>query len=310
MLSSLIPTRDWPAEHAQVFSLFVRYYSWGVASGSQLDEGERRTLVLIAAALVAAGGGTTAFFLRNPVTRSLIAFATMFTLISTALTGLIFRYWLPATMCVVLVFSVLCAQRWPRRLLVPALILMLTAGAVHARRGFYFHRPTRFIGDFRMATGLSTFEREYANEPLVKAWKYINASTPRDARILFGAFYTTFSASSYAGFWVDRTCFTTDSHVQAYLPLDDFTSFRNAVFRAGVTHVMFADEQFSPDRFGFSFQAGRNEYPFVRRLAEEFGQQVYQAAFVKIYQLRPEPLRQSAENSLAVNESQSSHSPQ
>jgi hypothetical protein len=188
-------------------------------------------------------------------------------------------------MCGVLVVATLCEQRWSRRVTVLACVVLLLALGIQARRGFYFHQGVGLLGDLRMATGVSTFEREYANDPTVDVWKFLNTRTPPDAKILFGAFYTTFGASSYAGFWVNRMCYTTDSHLQGYFPLDDWTAFETKVRDTGVTHLVVSDEQFSAGRHGFSFLAGRNEYPFVRRLAAEHGRKIFQAEHMEVYEL-------------------------
>jgi hypothetical protein len=293
LLTGLIPTRDWSPEQGAVFSRYARYYSWGIVAGGRLDETARQLLLLAAGGLVCAGGATLAFVLRTWIARSLIAFAVVFILISIGLTGIIFRYWIPATMCLALLAGVVCAQRAPRRLLWPAALMLVIALGIQVRRGFYFHQPVGFWGDLRMATGLSTFDEEYAHDPLVKVWTYLNSSTPPDARVLFAAFYTTFGASSYAGFWVNRMCYTTDSHLQTYIRLDDWEAFKRSVAQAGITHVVISDEQFSAGRFGFSFQAGVNEFPFLRRLVKEYGQNVYRTDFMTVQRLDLESLSKS-----------------
>jgi hypothetical protein len=284
MLSTWLPTRDWPAEHAAIFGRYVKYYAW--APGRLLTEFQRQQLLVVAALLVALAALVAAWLVDDRVRRSVIAFATIFILISISLTGLTFRYWLPAIMCLALVAGTWCAQRWSRRVLVfPAVVLLIVGLAIHARRGFYFHQPLGLRGDLRMATGISTFEGEYASDPLVNIWEYINLNTPPDARILFGAFYTTYGASSYAGFWVNRTCYTTDSHFQAYFPLSDWDSFKESIKRERITHVVLSDEQFNAGRLSFTFPAEENEFPFVRRLAAHHGEVLYRAGHAKLYRL-------------------------
>jgi hypothetical protein len=286
MFSNWIPTRDMPPEHALTFSRYTKYYAWGVASGTRLGEVERKQILMVAVGLLTTGGVTASLLVKNAVCRSLLAFATIFVLTSVILTGLIFRYWMPATMCVAIVGGVLCAQHWPRQLIRLASLFLVIALVIQARRGFYFHQPAGFMGDLRMATGVSTFEHEYADDSLAQVWRYINTSTPANSRILLAAFYTTFGASSYAGFWIDRVCYTTDSHLQAFFPLDDWASFTESLAREGITHVVVSDQQFSPGRLGFVFRAGQNEYPFARRLVQEYGDKVFQADHLQVYALR------------------------
>jgi hypothetical protein len=290
MLTSLIPTRDWSPEHAEVFSRYTKYYAWGVSAGPSLDESARKNILMAAIALVGAASGLATLFLRTWVARALLAFSAVFVMISLVLTGLIFRYWLPATMCLALaVATTLDRHRFRRGLVWVASALLIVALGVQARRGFYFHSGVGLAGDLRMAVGLSTFEEEYAGEPLVQVWRYLNQHTPPDAQILFGAFYTTFGASSYAGFWVDRMCYTTDSHLQTFFRLDDWTAFEDSIDRAGITHVVVAKQQFNPTRHGFTFTAGQNEFPFVRRLVSERGDKVLDLDLVEIYRIRRRP---------------------
>ena len=269
MLTGLIPTRDWSPEQGAVFSRYTRYYAWGIVAGSRLDETGRQLIVLAAAGLVCAGGATLAFILRTWIARALIAFAVVFVLISIGLTGIIFRYWIPATMCLALLAGVVCAQRAPRRLLWPATLMLVIALGIQVRRGFYFHQPAGFWADLRMATGLSTFDEEYSRDPLVKVWTYLNSSTPPDARVLFAAFYTTFGASSYAGFWVNRMCYTSDSHLRRIF------AWMIGTFKergpGAITHVVISDEQFPRDASAFSFQA-ENGIPVPTSSGQEYGQ--------------------------------------
>jgi hypothetical protein len=81
-------------------------------------------------------------------------------------------------------------------------------------------------------------------------------------------------------------CYTTDSHLQTFFRLDDWTAFEDSIDRAGITHVVVAKEQFNPTRHGFSFTASRNEFPFIRRLVGERGDKVLDSELVEVYQLR------------------------
>jgi hypothetical protein len=132
---------------------------------------------------------------------------------------------------------------------------------------------------------LSTFDQEYPGDSLSEMWTYINANTPRDARILLASFYTTFGASSAGGFWIDRPCYATDSHLQTAINLQDWPSFLASVTRAGISHVVISDQLFTAGRQGFSFRAGRNEYPFSRRLVDEYGVKLGQFKHMQLYRV-------------------------
>jgi hypothetical protein len=285
MFSSVIPTRDWSAEQAHVFARYMHLYAWGLAAGSRLGETQRKEILLgaVVAALIVA---TVSFKrIRQPTLRALVLCVAIFFLISVGSTGLLVRYWLPAIMWGSLVVGCLLAMRWdakPWRLW-PACGLLAVALAVQAR-GDRIELPRhRVLKDARIAAGLSTFDREYPADPLAETWEYINAHTPRDARVLVAAFYQTFGAATYGGFWVDRPFYVTDAHLQTAIRLDDWTAFLVSVRDAGISHVVISDRLFNAGRQGFSFRAGSNEYPFCRRLVDEHGEKLGQFGALQVY---------------------------
>src|SRR6185369_13797527 len=85
---------------------------WGIASGGQLSEGQRRLIVLATAGIIVVVSGVAIARLREPAMRSLALFAGLFALISVAMAGMVFRYWLPAIMCAVLLASLWLARRY------------------------------------------------------------------------------------------------------------------------------------------------------------------------------------------------------
>jgi hypothetical protein len=292
MFTQWIPSRDWPPELAVIFARYVKYYAWGVAAGSKLGEPQRKLLVTITLLLVALGGTAVAITVRRRRELSLlVVFATLFVLISVQLTGLTFRYWMPALLCLALVPAALYADTPASRRfgLWPASLLLVIALVVQPLRKLQVHSHAGVAGDLRVALGLTSFDDEYGAMPLVQIWKAINADTPPDARVLLASFYTTIGSSSFAGFWIDRMCYTTDAHLQGFLPLRDFDAFVAAVSREHITHVVVADERYSPDRLGFSFPESQNEYPFALRLVREHGEKVRQAGIFGLYKLNLVP---------------------
>jgi hypothetical protein len=205
-----------------------------------------------------------------------------------ASTGVYARYWLPALIWWLLVLVAALARRWPER----RVLLSLAIGASALGLGLHLRRQLRadpkllsLAGNWRIATGQSTFAREYPEAYVYTVSEYINAHTPPNARVLMASFYSTFGASSFGGFWVDRPCYATDTHLESAIRFDDFQSFKQSLQRLGVTHVVISDKQFSAGRVGFDFVAGKNEYPFCRRLVDTESEKLGQFGPLQLYRL-------------------------
>jgi hypothetical protein len=281
ILSSILPTRDWPAEHADIFGRYVRYYSWGIAQGKSLDEYSRRIILVIAGVMIAVGGIVCWRIIREPVLRAILVFSGSFTLLSIALTGMIFRYWLPAVLCGAIAVLVAATRRWSDKWrLWPASALLVVA-LVMSRT-----EPGHAVSSsVRIALGLSSYSEEYPNDKGWLMWSLINHQTPADARILAAAFYPSVGASSFGGFWSDRWFYVTDSHLQAYIRLTDWSSFIRSLREAKISHVLIFENQLNSDRLGFSFPAQENEYKFSRRLVDMYGKKLAQFDDLQLYQV-------------------------
>src|SRR5262249_33766032 len=161
-----------------IFGRFLHYYSWGVASGTTMDEAQRKMIVAVTALLVLALFGFAIARFREPEFRSLLGFAGIFVLVSVAMGGLVFRYWLPGILCAVLVVACWSSQRWSSvrsGWIAPAVM----AVAVIA----YWVRPSQprpFLADLRIASGVHTLDEEYADNSFWNMWRYVNSSTPKD----------------------------------------------------------------------------------------------------------------------------------
>ena len=289
-LSSFIPSRDWNPEVGAAFGRFMRYYGWGVAAGPRLGVPQRQALMAAAGLLVAIVAVIAYRRLADRRLQALVVFSTIFVEISLAWTGLLFRYWLPATMCVALVAAVIGAgwagrQRW--RLWPAAGLMALALGIQVARE---VRHGSELAGRLRVATGARTQAQEFAGDPAWQMWSYINAETPPDARVLMGAFGTTIAQGNLMAFWVDRTTFITEAVMEAYLHFEDWAPFVQSIRKAGITHVAIYDQQFMGGRYGFTFRLGANEFPFLRRLVEQHGEKVQQYEHLQLYRLRPETL--------------------
>jgi hypothetical protein len=283
MLSSLIPTRDWPPEMASVFSKFFHYYSW--APATYLSESVRKSILAVTAGLLVLSAGVMVVRVKDAALRGLIIFSAIVVLM-TLTAGMIFRYWLAAEMCIVLVLAVLFVRHFRTAHWVLWLPSVFLAAALVVDRN---HPGNSLVTDFRVATGLSTFDHEYASDPAWNMWRYINQNTTSDSRMLVASFYTTFGASNYGCFWLDVHCFTTDSYIQSFIRLSDWQSFARSLNQAGIHYVLISEKQFVPDRIGFSFTAGRNEYSFCRRLADQYGQKLAQFGYLQFYKVESVP---------------------
>jgi hypothetical protein len=281
MLSSIIPTRDWSEEQARVFSLFFRYYNWAKASGSRLGLHQRKEL-LFGVALCALVAMIVAIAVaRRRDLREMLVFAAVMIVMALGLTGLYFRFWLPATMCLALFAASVAAARWSERAMVWAAVLLLAVGLSIRVRAESEELPR----DLRMAAGLSSREQEYGTDPMWSTWSYINTKTPAGAHVLLASFYTTVGASSGAAFWADRPTYVTDSHIQDYIRLSDWPAFLDSIRTAAIDFVVISDMQFAAGRHGFTFTAGTNEYPFCVRLVQQYGTLLTQYEHWQVYRI-------------------------
>jgi hypothetical protein len=284
MFSRLLPTRDWNPHHAEVFSRYIKYYAWGVASGSRLGELQRKELVLVTALLVVTVTAIAWLRLKSHALRDLLMVGAIFALVELLSAGLVFRYWLPGAISLVLLASALAADRlvdsrwrhWPACAIV-ALALGIQLHTVKTRRA-----------DLRVATGLTTLAEEYAADPAWRTWGFINANTPADAHILSVALYDSFGISSFASLWAPRTFFTTDSHLQTRIELQDWPSFVRSLQRDHIQYFLITDKQYNPNRQGFDDVELRNEYPFGRRMADRYGDLLVQFGPLQFYRVHPD----------------------
>jgi hypothetical protein len=79
----------------------------------------------------------------------------------------------------------------------------------------------------------------------------------------------------------------TDSHLQGFIRLDSWPAFLESIKDARITYVVISDMLFAAGRHGFTFTAGTNEYPFCRRLVDDYGTLLNQNEHLQVYRLRP-----------------------
>jgi hypothetical protein len=285
MQSSIIPTRDWNPELARVFSHFFRYNNWGKRYAHQWSEATRAWILASASAAILAVCGVCIARAKRPELRSLLVLATILLATALGVTGLYFRFWLPALLCLCLVITAVISKA--RYLPAAACLILLLGFALRVRQEVLSPIGVGVAGNLRIDLGLESLDEAYKNEPVWETWKYINSHTPPDAHILIGAFYTTFGASSGGAFWLDRVAYVTDSQLQGFIHLETWPLFLESVKKAKIDYVLVSDVQFTADRLGFSFAASMNEYPFCRRLAVEHGELLQTHEHLQLYRLRP-----------------------
>jgi hypothetical protein len=279
VLSSIFPTRGWSPEHAAIFVRYFRYYNWG-QEWPHFGDSERRLILILAAGAIFFLYAVAIVLAKRRVFRELLFFAALLTATALPVTGLYYRFLLPGTICAVVVLACLCVERLrSERWLLAIATLILAAGvwkwSTWGRYGW--------LENLQVTAGLA---QEQRTDQFWQTWQYINTSTPPDARVLMAAFYPSFHQSSGTGFWVDRATYTTDSHLQNDIQLQDWSAFVASVRDAGIDFVVFCDQAPADARPGFStYPGGRNEYPFGRRLVEDYGTRVFRAGNLSVYRL-------------------------
>jgi hypothetical protein len=277
ILSTLLPTRDWSNEHAQIFSRFFRYYNWGQGYG--LDFATRK-LVLIAVGAGVLGAYAIGFVLvKQPALRDLLLFSALLIAPALPVTGLYFRFWLPATICTILVTACVFARHFSAERLIQAGLFLLLVSVVKWGRWARYD----VASGLPVALGL---REERRDDQFWRTWRYVNENTPQNAHVLMAAFYPAFQRSSGVAFWVDRATYNTDSHLQDFIQLRTWDSFVSSVEKAKIDFVVVwnkAEIQLAP---GFSsYPAGLNEYSFSRRLVDECGSLVFRDGQLEVYRL-------------------------
>jgi hypothetical protein len=307
LLSSVFPTRDWSQEQSRVTGQFFRLYNWAKGAGAHLSAQNRALLIVAAGVGIVAAVSLAYRRSKDAARRDVIVFSTVMVLASLAVTALYFRFWLPSFAVVCALIGALVAERpqLERRAVPIAAGLVAVGLFLHERQPRFRMYDAGLASDVRIALGLSSAQEYRKSDIILDMWSTINEITPRDARVLIVAFYTTFGASSGGAFWCKRACYVTDSHLQDYIRLEDWPSFRASVTNAGIGYVVISDEQFSAGRIGFSFPAGQNEYAFGRRLALEDGELVHRSGHLELYRLRTA----SREAALTNGASLRDHSP-
>ena len=277
ILSSLVPTRDWSPEHAQIFSRFFRYYNWGQGYGA--DIATRKLVLLAVGAAVLAAYALGIVLVKQPALRDLLLFSALLILPALPVTGLYFRFWLPSTICTILVAACVFARHFSAERLLQVSLLLLLASFIKWGRWARYD----VASGLPAALGLRAEERD---DQFWHVWRYLNENTPQNAHVLMAAFYPAFQRSSGVAFWIDRTTYNTDSHLQDFIQLRTWDSFLSSVDKAKIDFVVVwnkAQIQLAP---GFSsYSGGLNEYSFSRRLVGECGSLVFRDGELEVYRL-------------------------
>jgi hypothetical protein len=281
MFSSLIPTRDWSARHAQVFGKFFKLYNWGL--DLPIDESQRKWVLLLVAVSVLVVLGLAIALSRQVLRRDLLIFAWLLLLAAFSVTGLYARFLLPPIICILVVLGSWCADRWPARDMLMRLATLVLVVAV-AKWGSWARGD--FMTSFKIAVGM---EQERLDDQFGNAWRYVNDHTPENAHVLMAGFCPSFGRTSGMAFWVDRSTYTTDGHLQDFIRLDDWPTFMASIRRAHIDFVVIAEtapQSRLPVCSSVSFYPeGKREYPFNRRLVDEYGTRVHRSGDLAVYRL-------------------------
>jgi hypothetical protein len=286
MFSNWIPTRDWSAQQANVFERYFRFYNW--EPELPLNELQRKAALLLGAAVVIAALTLAIVRVKSRPLRDLVVFALVLAVGSFATTGLYQRFLLPPLFCIVLIAACLCCDYWRNerwQVLSATLILAIA----FLKSGRWLRVGVRDAA--LVALGLRPEARD---DQFWNAYRYVNENTPRGTHVLIGAFCPSFRRTTGVAFWVDRPTYTTDSHLQNYIPMTDFASYLSGIRRAQIDVVVMADSPSTTKSAICSdtafFANAKNEYPFTRRLAEEYGTLVYKNGHLGVYRLAlPKP---------------------
>jgi hypothetical protein len=291
MFASVLPSRDWTPEQGRVFSRYFRYFNWAQQTHGGLTEGHRKLLILLFALLIIAGFGVAFRVARSALFRAVMPFALVPMLAWLAIAGLYFRFWLPGIQVLWLLVATALAALAVRRAI--PVTPIATAGLGVTLAAFIAGAakdPSGLFSDVRLALGLTSVDQEYAADPFWRSWDYLRNETPPGSHVLFASFFTTFGPTSAGGcYWVNRPCYATDSHLQGYIRFNRWSEFLQDIQKADIAYVVVGDHQPLLHRLGFTAPTTQNEYPFCRRLVEEYGDEERHFADVHVYRLRPLP---------------------
>ena len=259
----------------------------GVASGARLNEVARKHIVLGTLALNATASAFFGWRLRSNVLRCLLAFSTIFMLISVAVAGMVISPHAGRDRRDAVGVRAAIHERALAtiRCLIVSLIMAVALLIQLVRPSAIEPWP----GAARIATGIATPAEQYAGNAFWQMWQFINTQTPQEARVLIVFFILAVRRVelAYARFGSIARAFTTDSHMQETVRLDEWPAFLASVERLGVTHVLVASRQSNVGRHGFTFPALANEYPFGRRLVVEQGEKLATFQTMELYRLAP-----------------------
>lgn len=281
MFGSVIPTRDWTPGFGVAFDHWYKFYNWGWTHPEWSLEKRRKLCLMAMAALV---GGTTLLgaLWRNRDARVLLTLVGALGFGCLWTTGLYLRYMLPLLPLVYLLlllpFARLLDSAGWMRFLVPVAVLGSSLLFVKEIRG-------RLHGAVSAVTSRSGREAYLQSVPLMPLWNALNALPPDHANVLLGGFYPAFSLTGGLSYYSARYCYVTDACLQARLRLDTWEHFVADVRREHIGYLLApltdqVNQAVTPD-----YLPARNELPFARRLANEYGFPLYARNEIGLYRL-------------------------
>ncbi len=277
LFSSLIPARDWSVQQEAIFQSFFRYFNW--QRGAGIDEAASARLLFIVALGVLAAYVIAIFLEKRHELRGLLILSAVLLASGFGVTGLFWRFYLPAFFLTALVVASWITARVRADLVLVAATLIGLAGI--GKWGNWAAQDVPV--SIRTAFGLAEAPRD---DPFWNVWHYLNENTPKHAHVMLAAIYSSFKVSSGVAFWVNRRTFTTDPHLQNAVTFEDWPSFLRSVARIHVDFVVIAREP--PEQLPYffrTFTGGRNEYPFSRRLVNDYGTLLFQSGEISVYRI-------------------------
>jgi len=278
MLAGVFPTRDWPADAANVFSEFFRTWVWGMGMTASWGESTRKAVRLGAMAAVGCATVVHTARARDEETRGFGALGGLLVLGSLAGTGLYLRYVIFALPILwLLVLRRAAPVLRDRATVRTATLVFLAINALIALRPLSVHLRDR------LAYAAGRLPRdEYLAKCLrsTPLWKHVNATLPADRPILLAA-----GRDSY---YLNAPCLVTEAYYQFAVRMDTWENFRSDLRRWGVRHVIANSTKTQKSYPGPAWAHADNETSFVRRLIEEEATELARFGDDAVYAIKPD----------------------
>jgi hypothetical protein len=287
MLSGVFPTRDWGAPAGQAFDLYFKYYNWGESLGRHLHLGQRALIRNVAAIVMIVGTAIWVLNWRERQMRPLVLLAGTLAVCGIMTTGLYLRFFIPLfALMYVLLVSRFAAKHVSSRFTHGLFLAFL------AYRSLWLaHEAIPSLRrELAVTTGCMSRERYLTGvvSGLYATWSYANAHLPPDATILAGALHRCQGYNMGASYYCDRFCYSTEAYLQNRIRLDTWSHFIGDLKRDRIGYLV-AMNTINFDQIGPDYAPAVNEFPFVQRLAHDYGVPIFSSGNFTLYRLKGLP---------------------